>query len=304
MDAVELEENWKRACRTDELTRRFPEPVDQLGLVQHVLNRVRGGGQPPDPIVVGAATGFASSDYESSGEARYLQLAMLVKEAAKDASADHRAAIDILALVGQAAVGLLVSTWRGEAEVDELTRLGNRRKMEALVGAFVIAGTRFAYASIDADGLKQINDNEGHAAGDDFLRDLGEELRRSALEVSGQAFRYGGDEFGVVVALQAEDDVLSQVIVDAQGRFATSGRSFSAGIAIWPDVDDDHTSVIGTADRRMYDQKQAKKAQSTNATDAGMPSVQPTDLVGTSESSSGSPPDPVATTEAADETTR
>lgn len=260
MDAVELEENWKRACRTDELTRRFPEPVDQLGLVQHVLNRVRGGGQPPDPIVVGAATGFASSDYESSGEARYIQLAMLVKEAAKDPAADHRAAIDILVLVGQAAVGLLVSTWRGEAEVDELTRLGNRRKMEALVGAFVLSGTRFAYASIDADGLKQINDSDGHAAGDDFLRGLGEELHRSALEVSGHAFRYGGDEFGVVVPLQTDDETLTRAISDAQDRFAASGRSFSAGIATWPDLDDDYISVIGAADRRMYAQKEEKKA--------------------------------------------
>lgn len=262
MDILELDENWKRACRNDELTRRFPEPNDPVGLVGHVLARVRGGAQPPDAILAGAAAGFASSDYEASGEAKYVQLAMLVREAAKDQEADQRAALDVLALVGQAAASLLLSAWRGEAEIDDLTRLGNRRKMEALVGAFVSGGTRFAYASIDADGLKQVNDSGGHGAGDSFLRELGSELQRSTTDVLGHAFRYGGDEFGVLLPLESMgEESLSEVVVAAQTRFATSGYSFSAGVAVWPDDDPDSSTVIRAADRRMYDQKKAKKSE-------------------------------------------
>lgn len=262
MEYDELIENWKRACRGHELTRRYPEPQDQSSLVAHVLGRVRGEPQPPDTIVVGAASGFASSDYQVSGEAKYLQLAMLVKEASRDERADHRAALEVLSLIGHASVSLLLSTWRGEAEVDGLTRLGNRRKMEALVTSLAVEQSRFAYASIDADGLKRINDTKGHDAGDTFLRDLGEELQRTATEISAEAFRYGGDEFGVVVKLGSEPETLSSALVNAQERLSQIGYFFSVGVATWPDDDRDYSTVIQTADRRMYEQKQERKANS------------------------------------------
>lgn len=260
MEYDELVENWKRACRGHELTRRYPEPQDQSELVAHVLARVRGDSFPPDTIVVGAASGFASSDYQISGEAKYLQLAMLVKEASRDQRADHRAALEVLSLIGQASVSLLLSTWRGEAEVDGLTRLGNRRKMEALVSTLSEVPSRFAYASIDADGLKKVNDTKGHEAGDTFLRDLGEELQRTASEISAEAFRYGGDEFGVVVELELEAESLSGALAAAQKRLAILDYSFSVGVATWPDDDSDPSTVIQTADRRMYEQKKSRKA--------------------------------------------
>lgn len=260
MDAEELIENWKRACRGHELTRRFPEPEDQSNLASHILAKVRGQGQPPDTIVVGAAIGFASSDYQASGEAKYLQLAMLVQEAAKDPDANHRAALGVLTLVGQATVGLLLTTWRGEAEVDELTRLGNRRKMEGIVADLTAHGSRFAYASIDADGLKAINDTGGHEAGDQFLRELGEELRAAAAEIHAEAFRYGGDEFGIVLPLGTEAERLTEKLEETQGRLAAANRFFSVGVDIWPDGDPDPSTVLQTADRRMYEQKQARKA--------------------------------------------
>lgn len=263
MEYDELIENWKRACRGNELTRRYPEPQDQSNLGGHVLARVRGEPLPPDTIVVGAANGFASSDYQVSGEAKYLQLAMLVKEASRDQRADHRAALEVLSLIGQATVSLLLTTWRGEAEVDGLTRLGNRRKMETLVTSLSEQRTRFAYASIDADGLKKINDTHGHEAGDAFLRDLGEELQRTATEISAEAFRYGGDEFGVVLELGSGSEALSVALSAAQERLASRGYHFSAGVAVWPDTDPDTSSVIQTADRNMYEQKRNRKASNS-----------------------------------------
>jgi diguanylate cyclase (GGDEF)-like protein len=268
MDSRELDENWKRACRTDELTRRFPEPLDPQGLVGHVLARVRGEAHPPDAILAGAATGFASADYQVSGEAKYVQLAMLVQEAAKDPLADGTAALRVLAVVGQAAAGLLLTTWRGEAEVDDLTRLGNRRKMEAEVREFMSSSSRFAYASIDADGLKQVNDSFGHDAGDSMLREIAVELQRTMQEFSGEAFRYGGDEFGTLMAVPATAETLTEVLTTAQTSLSLAGRPFSFGVAVWPDDDSDAATVTKLADRRMYEQKKVRK-RSVEAAEGG-----------------------------------
>src|SRR5690349_1926826 len=71
MDAAELDENWKRACRGNNLINRFPEPQDANGLVGAVLNQIDGTSTTPDTILRGLAMGFSSSDYEVSGEARY-----------------------------------------------------------------------------------------------------------------------------------------------------------------------------------------------------------------------------------------
>lgn len=265
MDAAELEENWQRACRANPLINRFVEPHDAHGLVGHVLARVRGGAQPPNPILAGLAMGFASSDYETLGEARYLQLAMLVTEAAKDPDADPRAALEVLIVLGQATVGVLLDAWRGEAEVDELTRLGNRRKRDASIAAYVAVGQRFAYASIDADGLKQVNDTLGHEAGDDFLRILGEELGRTAQEADGEAFRYAGDEFGIIIPIKEGEPDLAELLVGAEARLSASVTRFSAGSAIWPEDGTLPTAVIALADQRMFVTKAAKKQAAASA---------------------------------------
>lgn len=259
MDAAELDENWKRACRGNNLINRFPEPQDANGLVEAVLGQIRGITTTPDMILRGLAMGFSSSDYEVSGEARYLQLALLVTEATKAPDADPRVALDVLTVLGQAAMSVLIETWRGEAEVDRLTRLGNRRKMEAVVAAHSKAGTRFVYASIDADGLKAINDSQGHHAGDQLLRTLGDTLEREIQPIPGAAFRYGGDEFGVVAVEESPSGVLGEALQRADDKLAALGYAFSAGVAAWPDDDDDAATVIDIADRRMYDIKRAKK---------------------------------------------
>jgi diguanylate cyclase (GGDEF)-like protein len=89
------------------------------------------------------------------------------------------------------------------ARVDPLTGLGNRRAFdEALAGELEQArpaGTRLRVIVADLDGFKRINDDYGHMAGDDCLRQVADTMR-ATLRPGDRCFRWGGDEFVTLVA--------------------------------------------------------------------------------------------------------
>ena len=87
------------------------------------------------------------------------------------------------------------------AERDELTGLGNRRHASAILATIQ---TGDVLMMIDLDHFKAVNDNSGHAAGDDVLRELGAFLR-GALRDADLVARYGGEEFLVVFRAAGED---------------------------------------------------------------------------------------------------
>jgi diguanylate cyclase (GGDEF)-like protein len=80
---------------------------------------------------------------------------------------------------------------------DELTELANRRAFNRLAESFgreERGGTR-SLVLFDVDGLKEVNENCGHQAGDELLSAIGRRLS----DLDGAAFRIGGDEFAVLV---------------------------------------------------------------------------------------------------------
>lgn len=79
------------------------------------------------------------------------------------------------------------------ALVDPLTGLGNRRKLELDFAAFSERDA-LLYTVWDLDGLKRINDQHGHAAGDRYIRDFGRALRLGTRGDDG-LYRTDGDEF-------------------------------------------------------------------------------------------------------------
>ncbi len=127
-----------------------------------------------------------------------------------------------------------------QARIDWLTGLGNRRSLERRLREGL--GEGWGLALLDLDGLKQVNDTQGHLAGDHLLRSLAEALRGHALE----AYRLAGDEF--VVILSGED--LPRL------HRALQGFAVSCGVA-WAE-EAQGEALLALADTRMYQQKRSR----------------------------------------------
>jgi diguanylate cyclase (GGDEF)-like protein len=120
------------------------------------------------------------------------------------------------------------------ASLDTVTGIGNRRALDnALV---TLAGQRLAAVLLDVDHFKAFNDRNGHLAGDAALARVGEILR-DIVRVGDLVFRYGGEEFLVLLpggdrdgAVQLAERVRGAVETDRAS--GTWGLTVSAGVAV------------------------------------------------------------------------
>lgn len=150
---------------------------------------------------------------------------------------------------------------------DELTGLNNRRGFYLLAehklrGAHYV-GHSCVLAFLDVDGLKKVNDEQGHDVGDSLIKDVAQVLRTIRRE-SDILARIGGDEFCVMVTESGEDSTsLEQRLTLAFGNFnETSDRPYrlSASIGfVRAPVSDTATvdELLARADELMYAQKKA-----------------------------------------------
>ncbi len=149
-------------------------------------------------------------------------------------------------------LGYLVNHLVSIATVDPLTGLLNRTGLMTLLVLAPTAGRRTqprTVAVIDLDGLKQVNDTEGHRAGDVVLHDFGQALRGIA-RADDIVARTGGDEFLVVLPVTTEDQ--AEVFLARLAR--STDISWSSGVSAWnPDMSYDE--AIARADERMYQAK-------------------------------------------------
>jgi diguanylate cyclase (GGDEF)-like protein len=162
--------------------------------------------------------------------------------------------------------------------LDELTGLYNRRGFNLMAEQSHKdarrAGTDQIVSFIDADGLKQVNDEYGHHAGDELLKCLADVLRHTFREADVIA-RLGGDEFCVLGTAQSNGQAIAQRLASAIARFNKEAavRGFelkaSCGISAWSaqsclSLDD----VIRQADKAMYSAKRAARQSSNTSTAA------------------------------------
>ena len=156
------------------------------------------------------------------------------------------------------------------ADTDSLTPVPNRRAFVRELSRMMLFAERYsAPASVvffDLDGLKQINDTHGHAAGDAAIIHVAEVLSANIRD-SDFVGRLGGDEFGVILpyadepAAAAKGSSLAQAVsakpVDWKGTPLTVKVSFGAQ-AVTPGMD--AAGALDAADRAMYAQKRRSRA--------------------------------------------
>jgi diguanylate cyclase (GGDEF)-like protein len=126
-------------------------------------------------------------------------------------------------------------TMRRAAHSDFLTGLGNRASFHAALRELFARGQPFKLFLIDVDYLKELNDRQGHDAGDALLRHVGAGLAEAAGPGTPCA-RVGGDEFAILCESGAESERVAAALDLLQGAVwahqAWSGMlSFSIGVA-------------------------------------------------------------------------
>lgn len=141
-----------------------------------------------------------------------------------------------------------------KAQLDDLTGFYRRGLGTAVLQREIDrsrrSGGHLAFAYCDVDGLKQVNDEKGHAAGDAHLKGLAAAIR-SRLRSYDPVVRMGGDEF--VCALSEIDlEQASRIFHDVQDILAKrrDGASVSFGLAALR-PDDDLTTLLERSDHAL-----------------------------------------------------
>jgi len=147
------------------------------------------------------------------------------------------------------------------ALLDPLTGLGNHRafqeELSRLVADSQQSGDPLALLLLDLDDLKRINDERGHAGGDESLAAMGL-LLTTATRHADRAFRIGGDEFAVLMpftdgigALAIARRFLAAAVETTDER-VTAGLSFSGGVAQLVPETGDSSQLFRQADAALY----------------------------------------------------
>ena len=222
-------------------------------LVMQIMHGLSAGtGQPVDPIV---------------GSTLLLNVALIVfimrrhrdltKEVAERRKAERRA--------------------RELADIDPLTGCLNRRSIspatDQLVGLANRNGRGVAFVMIDLDNFKQVNDLNGHQAGDHVLRETADRIR-TILPSDALLARLGGDEFAIVLSYDRMvpgriDQFVTRIIESIAKPFvlASGGIEITMSVGIASDRDEstandrphDAQALIHKADIAMYEAKKCGK---------------------------------------------
>ncbi|MDH1255428.1 GGDEF domain-containing protein, partial [Comamonas thiooxydans] len=146
-----------------------------------------------------------------------------------------------------------------DVKTDPLTKLGNRRSLEAALQKLEASSQIFSVVSIDIDHFKKVNDTFGHDAGDIVLRDLAKQMK-SVSRTDDLPCRVGGEEFLIVLprtsettAVQVAERLRKQV--EAAVFEGVGHITISLGVASWPNSSSDIPTVIKYADEMLYKAK-------------------------------------------------
>jgi diguanylate cyclase (GGDEF)-like protein len=156
---------------------------------------------------------------------------------------------------------------RLQSFTDPLTEVYNRRSLNEIANGFISRARRsqkpLTFLLVDADHFKQINTRFGHLTGDMVIAEIAT-LLKTSVRGSDAVFRYGGDEFLVILSDTDKRgagtvvDRISKSLTDwnAANHLKQFSLSLSIGCAEWTEgrtVDE----VLDLADKNMYQMKMA-----------------------------------------------
>jgi len=165
---------------------------------------------------------------------------------------------------------------RKQAIRDGLTGLYNRTYFNERIQEEVERARRYghplSFIMIDIDKFKEINDRYSHLEGDEILKQVAENIMSSIREID-MAFRYGGDEF-LLVLPETEKLGSQKVVLRIKSKIKTLNKErknlgkppveLSFGIATWrPESGKKWEEVLKESDLRMYENKMKKSSNFT-----------------------------------------
>lgn len=160
-----------------------------------------------------------------------------------------------LTVAARTSIASLMTSSRADAMTGILNQQGFLDELARVRRSAQRTAEPLAVVYFDLDGLKLVNDRDGHAAGDALLRRFAERVRRH-LRVSDPFGRLGGDEFALV--LERGDarsiDVVVQRILDDPGL-----PSVSCGVQVFHGTYPSPAAMLAGADRRMYEEKRGRR---------------------------------------------
>ncbi len=165
------------------------------------------------------------------------------------------------------------------ANTDELTGLYNHRSFHERLEQEIARGSRFggtfSLIMLDIDLFKAYNDIYGHLAGDQVLRKVGRYIESSIRSID-LAFRYGGEEFTIILPEARLDDaykVAERIRKTIESK--TSSRAMpitsSLGVGNWPNDGVMKEEIIGLADAALYRAKQTGRNRTCLSSDVLKP---------------------------------
>ncbi|WP_158588745.1 GGDEF domain-containing protein [Butyrivibrio sp. X503] len=150
---------------------------------------------------------------------------------------------------------------------DALTQLPNRASSDKRLADLDESDSDFCIVSLDLNGLKEVNDNDGHPAGDKLLKSFSSALSEVFKNI-GECFRIGGDEFMVILESSEKDkviellDLLDKKLLELDKEDPGINHSVSHGFAFRSEAEDKDThTVFMLADQRMYNNKKTYYAR-------------------------------------------
>ncbi len=279
------------------VSREYVASITELNLDPHEVARATGweeSGFDVDSVLEEAGRNEIASAIEQEGLRAYISLPFGSKGAPLGAlviasrqerqfSCDE---LDLVRAIGnEIGVGVenvrLLERTRELSVTDEMTGLYNRRyfyeALEKEIDRTRRYGRSFSVVMIDLDGFKEYNDRFGHINGDAVLKSMADTLK-SSLRKSDMGFRYGGDEFNII--LPATDAKKAADIIDrlrsrwlrvskSENLILETSLGFSAGIAQYPEDAGTADGLVFLADTALFNSKREGGYRSTLVSQMG-----------------------------------